>query len=185
MAMTQAELLAMLADLGIEARTRAHPPLRTVAESQALRGEIPGRHTKNLFLKDKKGRYFLVTVGEDAAVDLKTIHTLIGAAGRVSFGSAEALEEMLGVAPGAVTAFGVVNDRDGRVAAILDEELMRHDFVNAHPLVNTATTTIRPGDLVAFIRATGHEPAILKVAAQSPNQEARRDMAAGTRQETA
>ena len=145
--------------------------MRTVAESQALRGEIAGRHTKNLFLKDKKGSYFLVTVGEDALVDLKTIHSVIGAAGRVSFGSAKALEELLGLAPGAVTPFGVVNDEAGRVAAILDEELLRHDVVNAHPLVNTATTSIRPADLVAFMRAAGHEPAVLKVAVHSPNQD--------------
>lgn len=169
------ELLARLAALGIDAQTHEHPPLRTVAESQALRGEIAGRHIKNLFLKDKKGNYFLVTVAEDATVDLKTIHTQIGAAGRVSFGSAEALADMLGVIPGAVTPFGVVNDREGRVKAVLDEELLGHDILNAHPLVNTATTSLAPADLVTFMRSVGHEPAILKVAAQSPDS---RDTAA-------
>ena len=163
------ELLARLSELGIDSTTHEHPPLRTVAESQALRGEIAGRHIKNLFLKDKKGNYFLVTVGEDATVDLKTIHTQIGAVGRVSFGSAEALAEMLGVIPGAVTPFGVVNDGAGRVKAVLDEELLGHEVVNAHPLVNTATTSIGPGDLVAFMQAVGHDPAILKVATQSPD----------------
>lgn len=179
-AKTQAELLADLAGRGFHVSTREHPPLHTVAESQALRGEIAGRHTKNLFLRDKKGNYFLVTVGEDAVVDLKTIHTVIGAAGRVSFGSAEALEALLGLAPGAVTPFGVVNDEQGKVTAILDEELLRHDLVNAHPLVNTATTSIRPTDLIAYMRAVGHEPAILKVAAQSPNQQARHHAAAAS-----
>lgn len=166
---TPEQLLSLLADLGIDAPTRNHPPLHTVAESQALRGEIAGRHTKNLFLKDRKDNYFLVTVGEDVTVDLKTIHTLIGAAGKVSFGNAERLEEFLGVQPGAVTAFGVVNDTDGRVKAVLDEELLEHAVVNCHPLVNTATTSIAPSDLVRFMATTGHEPAILKIGIQSPN----------------
>lgn len=181
MAKTQADLLADLTALGIEVATHEHAPLRTVAESQALRGEIPGRHTKNLFLKDKKGSYFLVTVGEDATVDLKTIHSVIGAAGRVSFGSADALHELLGLLPGAVTPFGVANDSAGKVKAILDEELLRHDVVNAHPLVNTATTSIRPADLIAFMRAFGHEPGVLKVVAQSPNQSAPHETIAGSR----
>jgi len=160
---TQDELFAVLSSLGIEVTTRQHPPLHTVAESQALRGEIAGRHTKNLFLKDKKDNFFLVTVGEDTQVDLKSIHQVIGAASRVSFGNPEKLMDYLGVVPGAVTAFGVINDEGGQVKAILDEELMSHDVVNGHPLVNTATTSIAPDDLVRFMRATGHDPAILKV----------------------
>jgi Ala-tRNA(Pro) deacylase len=160
---TPEELLAFLDGCGIAVSTKEHPPLYTVAESQALRGEIAGRHTKNLFLKDKKDNFFLVTVGEDAQVDLKTIHQVIGAASRVSFGSAEKLMEYLGVSPGAVTAFGVINDTGGRVRAVLDAELMQHAIVNAHPLVNVATTSIAPADLVTFMRATGHEPSILKV----------------------
>ena len=160
---TKDDLIALLDSLGIAATTREHPPLHTVAESQALRGAIPGRHTKNLFLKDRKDNFFLITVGEDVQVDLKTVHHLIGAAGKVSFGNAETLREYLGVVPGAVTAFGVVNDTDGRVKAILDEELMGHAIVNCHPLVNTATTSLSPADLVTFMRATGHDPVILKV----------------------
>lgn len=160
---TPDDLFSLLSSLGIDVTTRQHPPLHTVAESQALRGEIAGRHTKNLFLKDKKDNFFLVTLGEDTQVDLKAIHQLIGAASRVSFGNPEKLMEYLGVAPGAVTAFGVVNDTGGKVKAILDEELLRHDVVNAHPLVNTATTSIAPGDLVRFMRETGHDPSILKV----------------------
>ncbi|SMH27589.1 prolyl-tRNA synthetase associated domain-containing protein [Mesorhizobium australicum] len=160
---TQDELFAFLSSLGIEVTTRQHPPLHTVAESQALRGEIAGRHTKNLFLKDKKDNFFLVTVGEDTQVDLKSIHQVIGAASRVSFGNPEKLMDYLGVVPGAVTAFGVINDEGGQVKAILDEELMSYDVVNGHPLVNTATTSIAPDDLVRFMRATGHDPAILKV----------------------
>ena len=162
---TQAELFEFLADLGIPVSTVSHPPLFTVADSQALRGEIPGGHTKNLFLKDKKGSFFLLTVGEEAEVDLKQIHHLIGAAGRVSFGKPEALLELLGVTPGAVTAFALINDPQGAVKFIIDSNLMEHETINAHPLTNDATTSIAAGDLLRFARATGHEPAILKVSA--------------------
>ena len=160
---TPAELFTFLSDHGIEVTTVTHPPLFTVADSQALRGEIPGGHTKNLFLKDKKDNFFLVTVGEDDEVDLKRIHALIGAAGRVSFGRAEALMELLGVTPGAVSVMGLINDTAGRVKLVLDEKLMRHAIINVHPLVNDATTSIASEDLIAFARATGHEPLILKV----------------------
>ncbi|RWB54395.1 prolyl-tRNA synthetase associated domain-containing protein [Mesorhizobium sp.] len=160
---TEAELYAFLADLGISVSTVRHPPLFTVADSQALRGEIPGGHTKNLFLKDKKDNFFLVTVGEDAEVDLKQIHHLIGAAGRVSFGKPEMLMELLGVIPGAVTVFGLINDTAGRVKVVLDQALMSHEVINGHPLTNEATTTIAAADLVRFVEATGHDPVILKV----------------------
>ena len=162
---TQAELFDFLAGLGVEVSTVSHPPLFTVADSQALRGEIPGGHTKNLFLKDKKDSFFLLTVGEEAQVDLKQIHHLIGAAGRVSFGKPEALLELLGVTPGAVTAFALINDPQGAVKFIIDSNLMEHETINAHPLTNDATTSIAAGDLLRFARATGHEPAILKVSA--------------------
>ncbi|CDX38238.1 hypothetical protein MPLSOD_320057 [Mesorhizobium sp. SOD10] len=132
-------------------------------QSRRLRGEIPGGHTKNLFLKDKKDNYFLVTVGEDAAVDLKQIHHLIGAASRVSFGKPEMLMELLGVIPGAVTVFGLINDTEGRVKVVLDEALMSHDIINGHPLTNEATTSITAADLIRFVKATGHDPVILKV----------------------
>lgn len=160
---TTGELLAFLDALGISTTTVTHPPLFTVADSQKLRGEIPGGHTKNLFLKDKKENYFLVTVEEEARVDLKSIHHKIGAASRVSFGKTEALLELLGVAPGAVTAFGVVNDTMGKVRLVIDSALFEHPVINAHPLTNEATTSIAKDDLLRFARATGHEPAILKV----------------------
>jgi Ala-tRNA(Pro) deacylase len=154
--------MTFLADLGIAASTRRHPPLFTVADSQALRGEIAGGHTKNLFLKDKKDNFFLVTVGEDAIVDLKQIHQEIGAASRVSFGKPEMLMELLGVTPGAVTVFGLIN---GRVKVVLDKALMEHAVINAHPLTNEATTSIASADLIKFVEATGHDAAILKVSA--------------------
>lgn len=162
---TRDDLMAMLDSLGIRTVTRDHPPLFTVEQSQTLRGEIPGGHTKNLFLKDKKGGLFLITALEDARIDLKQVHHVIGASGRVSFGSADLLMEVLGVAPGSVTAFGAINDTEGRVKVILDAALMEHDTVNCHPLVNTATTSIASSDLVRFLEATGHLPEILTLPA--------------------
>ena len=162
---TPQDLLAFLDRLGVKVATKSHPPLFTVADSQALRGEIPGGHTKNLFLKDKKDQFFLITVGEDAKVDLKQIHHLIGAASRVSFGKPEPLMELLGVTPGAVTAFGLINDTSGRVKFVIDSVLMENEIINAHPLTNEASSSIAGVDLIAFARATGHEPNVLKVSA--------------------
>lgn len=151
------KLFEKLDALGIDVTTYEHEPVFTVAESQALRDEMPGGHTKNLFLKDKKGRHFLLTVLEDAQIDLKTVHQKIGAQGRVSFGKPDALMEFLGVVPGAVTAFGIINDTQNNVTLFLDEKLMAHDLINGHPLRNNATTAIAPADLKRFIEATDHE----------------------------
>jgi Ala-tRNA(Pro) deacylase len=159
------DLIMYLEALNINVTTFQHPPLHTVADSKLLRGEIPGAHTKNLFLKDRKDQYFLLTVDEDAIVDLKTIHLVIGAAGKVSFGRAEALLELLGVVPGAVTVFGAVNDVGGRVKVFLDAGLMENDIINGHPLVNDATTSIAAADLIKFLNAAGHQPNILKLTA--------------------
>jgi Ala-tRNA(Pro) deacylase len=155
------DLIAYLAGLGIETTTVDHPALHTVEDSRALRGEIPGGHTKNLFGKDKKGQLFLLVLGETATVDLKRVHEKIGAQGRVSFGSAELLEEAWGLRPGAVTPFGAINDEAGRVRVVLDEALMRHERLNFHPLVNTRTTGLASADLIKFLRATGHEPLVV------------------------
>jgi Ala-tRNA(Pro) deacylase len=155
------ELLAYLADLGIKTETVEHPPLFTVEDSRTLRGDISGGHTKNLFVKDKKGRLFLLVLGEETVVDLKRVHETIGAQGRVSFGSAGLLEEVWGVRPGAVTPFGAINDKTARVSVVLDEAMMRHERLNFHPLVNTRTTGLNSADLVKFLRATGHEPLVL------------------------
>ena len=160
---TPDDLFAFLDGLGIAVKTITHPPLFTVADSQALRGPIAGGHTKNLFLRDRKDAFFMLTVEEDAEIDLKTIHHVIGASGRVSFGKPEQLMELLGVRPGAVTVFGAINDAKGKVRIVLDEPLMRHDVINAHPLTNEATTTIGREDLLRFLEATGHKPAVLKL----------------------
>jgi Ala-tRNA(Pro) deacylase len=161
---TREDLTAMLARLGIATTTVEHAPLFTVEDAMALRGEVPGAHTKNLFLKDKKNALFLVVAPEEAAIDLKHLHQVIGATGRLSFGKPELLLEALGVAPGAVTAFAPINDPGGRVTVVLDATLAAAALVNCHPLVNTATTTIATIDLLAFLRATGHEPRIVGVA---------------------
>jgi Ala-tRNA(Pro) deacylase len=152
------ELYEFLDGLGIVHQTRTHAPVFTVAESAALRDEIAGGHTKNLFLKDKKDQYFLLTVEEHATVDLKTVHQLVGGASKFSFGKPEKLQEFLGVVPGAVTAFGVINDVDNNVTIVLD-------IINCHPLSNDATTSIGRDDLIRFVEATGHTANVLKVTA--------------------
>ena len=160
------DLFAFLDTLGIAHRTVTHPPLFTVEQSRALRGQIPGGHTKNLFLKDKKGQLFLVVALEDAAIELKHLHHKFGR-GRFSFGSADLLREALGVEPGSVTPFALLNDKAQRVSVVLDAAMMTHVTLNYHPLVNTMTTAIGRDDLVSFLKATGHEPRIEAVSARS------------------
>jgi Ala-tRNA(Pro) deacylase len=157
---TPSDLFAYLDRLAIAHTTVNHLPLFTVEESQALRGKIPGGHTKNLFLRDKKGSYFLVVALEDATIDLKGLHRLLGATGRFSFGSADAMRSMLGVEPGSVTPFSAMNDTERQVTVVLDTAMMERDRLNFHPLINTMTTGIARGDLLKFLRATGHEPRI-------------------------
>jgi Ala-tRNA(Pro) deacylase len=156
-------LFAFLDSLGIVHKTVTHPPLFTVEQSQALRGQIPGGHTKNLFLKDKKDALFLVVALEDAAIELKSVHQRLGAA-RFSFGSADLLRAALGVEPGAVTPFAAINDEASRVTVVLDSAMMQQPILNYHPLVNTMTTSIAAGDLIKFLAATGHPPLIVPVA---------------------
>lgn len=163
MPLTRADLLARFAELGIETTTHDHPAVFTVAESRAIKHAIAGGHSKNLLLKDKKGRVFLVTAEADAAIDLKAISEKIGASGRVTFGKPELLMELLGVIPGAVTPFGVVNDVERVVTLVIDAPMMAHEILNFHPLENTATTSIRREDLVRFLTETGHPPLIVAV----------------------
>ncbi len=164
------DLFAFLDTLGIAHKTVTHPPLFTVEESQALRGEIPGGHTKNLFVKDKKSQLFLLVAPEDAAIELKSLHRLLGATGRFSFASAELMRELLGVEPGSVTPFGVINDKESRVTVVLDRDMMKNDILNYHPLANTMTTSIASADLVRFLQATGHDPRIEALSADTGNQ---------------
>lgn len=160
MAATPEDLLAYLRELGIESTVHEHPPLRTVEDSRRLRGALPGGHCKNLFLKDKKGQYWLLVAEEDREVDLKSLQGLIGAA-RLSFGRAERLEEVLGVMPGAVTPFALINDPEHRVKVVLDGGMLRHARLNYHPLVNTQTLALRTEDVRRFLEATGHEVQII------------------------
>jgi len=157
------DLFALLDRLGIRTTTLEHPAVFTVAESRSLKRDIAGGHSKNLFLKDKKDNIFLVVAEADAAIDLKTIHEKIGAQGRVTFGKPELMLDLLGVTPGSVTPFGLINDPDARIKVVLDAPMMQHAVLNYHPLENTATTSIAANDLLAFIRATGHEPHVIAV----------------------
>jgi Ala-tRNA(Pro) deacylase len=168
---TPADLFAVLDLLGIAHCTVSHPPLFTVEQSRALRGTIPGGHTKNLFLKDKKGALFLVVALEDAAIELKSLHRRLGASGRFSFGSADLLREVLGVTPGSVTPFAVLNDTALHVAVVLDAAMMAHETLNYHPLDNTMTTAIARGDLVTFLEATRHIPRIVALDGPSASAE--------------
>ncbi len=159
---TPAELFAYLDHLGIVHRTVAHVPVFSVEQSRQLRGEIPGGHTKNLLLKDKHDRVFLVVCLEHAVIDLKRLHQRLEA-GRLSFASAELMRALIGVEPGAVTPFALINDQARRVTVVLDHAMMCDTQLNCHPLVNTMTTTIGSADLVRFLEATGHAPRIVAV----------------------
>ena len=153
-------LFAYLDSLRIAHKTVTHPPVFTVEEARDLRGAVAGAHTKNLFLRDKKGTVFLVVALENAVIELKSLHRVLGASGRFSFGSAELMRELIGVEPGSVTPFAVINDETHRVTVVLDAAMMEHAVLNYHPLVNTGTTTISRDGLLKFLEATGHPPRI-------------------------
>jgi Ala-tRNA(Pro) deacylase len=158
---TEEDLFARLAALGVTVETHRHAPVFTVAQAKALRGELPGGHTKNLFLKDKKGALWLIVAMEDRPIDLKKLRCRIGSA-PLSFATAGVLREVLGVEPGSVTPFALINDSERRTTVVLDAEMMAAQPVfNFHPLANTATTAIRPHDLLAFIHSCGHAPRII------------------------
>ncbi len=151
--------MARLDALGIETATVRHPAVFTVEQSKALRGSLPGGHAKNLFLKDKKGVMWLVVASEDRPIDFKALRPRLGSAA-LSFASAGTLRRVLGVEPGSVTPFALIDDAGHQVRVVLDAGLLAHGALNFHPLVNTATTTIAADDLLKFIRACGHEPRV-------------------------
>ena len=154
-------LFAKLRALGIATETLEHEPVFTVEEAKRLRGELPGGHTKNLFLRNKKGRMWLVVCLEDREIDLKALGEQLES-GRLSFASADRLMKYLGVVPGAVTPFAALNDTQGQVQVMLDRGMLEtHSRLNFHPLDNAMTTGIAPGDLVAFLRAVDHAPGYL------------------------
>jgi Ala-tRNA(Pro) deacylase len=157
---TPEDLFQRLQELGIETDTVSHPAVFTVEEAKALRGELTGCHTKNLFLRDKKGAMWLVVCREDRTVDLKMLAQLLGS-GRLSFGSPERLMKHLGVIPGAVTPFAVMNDRDGQVTVALDRGMLDQGPWNFHPLANDMTTSIGASDMLRFLEAVNHPPQLL------------------------
>jgi Ala-tRNA(Pro) deacylase len=167
---TPADLFAFLDKLGVAYQTFEHEALFTVEQSDAVRGTIPGCHTKNLFLKDKKGALFLVVAEAHASISLKQLHGVLGASGRFSFGSPELLRAVWGVEPGSVTPFGALNDTECRVTVILDAAMMGYETLSYHPLVNTMTTAIARADLIRFLEAAGHPPRIVPVSQVSVSQ---------------
>ena len=160
MPLASTDLLALLEKLGVAHRTVRHTPVFTVAESRELRADFPGGHSKNLFLRNKKGRMWLVTCLEDRDIDLKVLAERLGA-GRFSFASAERLMGYLGVIPGAVTPFAVINDHQQAVSMVVDAGLLAHDPLNFHPLDNAMTTAISPDDLIRFLEHARHAPQIV------------------------
>jgi Ala-tRNA(Pro) deacylase len=160
MAADRNTLFSRLTELGISSATVEHAPVFTVEESTELRTSLPGAHTKSLFLTDKDGRLVLVVAKDDTRVDLKALAKVLGA-GRFSFGKPELLAAVLGVSPGSVTPFALINASAAEVRVVVDQALMAFAEVNCHPLENTATTRLAAKDLIRFIEACGHEPRIL------------------------
>lgn len=157
-------LLALLERIGAQAVTHDHPAVFRVGEGEEIKAALPGAHTKNLFLKDKKGRLWLISAEQSTVIDLKRLPRVIGS-DRLSFGSAELLEETLGVTPGSVTAFALANDQERRVTFVLDRVLAEADRVNFHPLTNTATTGVAQAGFRAFLAEIGVAPLIVDFAA--------------------
>ncbi len=162
----QERLFKMLGELGIALTPAApYPPHSTVEEGKALRGQMAGTFTKNLLLKDKKGRLFIVVAHEDRAIDLKTLHGRIGASGRVGFASAAQMRSVLGIDPGALTPFAIINDSEGLVTLVIDADLMGAAQLNFHPMVQTESVGLSPADLRAFIESCGRIPHVVNLAA--------------------
>jgi Ala-tRNA(Pro) deacylase len=154
------QMLACLDGMGLSHATLDHEPVFSVGEGEAIKASLPGGHSKNLFLKDAKGRLWLISALGETRIDLKRLHPVIGSA-RLSFGSAELMEAVLGVTPGSVTALALVNDRDHQVTFVLDAALAAADPVNFHPLTNTATTALSQADFRRFLTALGREPILV------------------------
>lgn len=160
------DLFAFLDRIGVAHATAAHPPVFRVEEGQAIKAALPGGHTKNLFLKDAKGQLWLISALGETRIDLKRLHPVIGSA-RLSFGSEDLLYQALGVRPGSVTAFALMNDPDHQVRFVLDAALLRTDPVNFHPLSNDATTAVSTAGLMRFLAELGVTPTIVDFEAMS------------------
>ena len=159
---SRAELFQRFKDLGIETRTLDHAPVFTVEEAKHVHDDMPGGHCKNLFCKDEKGVLWLIVALEDAVINLKAAPAKIGSK-RLTFGKPELLMEVLGLEPGSVTPFGLINDKTVRTNVILDEAMMQLPLLNFHPLKNDATTSISSDALLTFIKSCGHTPRVVAV----------------------
>ncbi len=157
---TRQDLFNLFDTLNISHRTVDHPPVFTVEESASVKADLPGAHTKNLFLKDKAGQFFLICAQSHTPIKINKLHPILGCK-RLSFGKPEPMLDLLGVTPGSVTLFSVMNDTNGQVKLIIDKILVDAEIVNFHPLLNDATTAISSTDMISFATATGHAPIIL------------------------
>lgn len=157
---TRPDLIAFFDAHGVDHATTEHEAVFRVDEGEAIKRDIAGAHTKNLFLKDAKGRLWLISAQDSTVIDLKRLHPVIGSA-RLSFGSAELMADALGVTPGSVTAFAMINDTDRRVTFVLDRALAQAEQVNFHPLTNTATTTVSQAGLRNFFAELGISPLVV------------------------
>jgi Ala-tRNA(Pro) deacylase len=162
-------LMVRLKELDIDYKLHTHEAVYTVAESQAIDHDIPGTACRNMYLRDKKKNNFLLVLQNATDVDIKKLGPMIGAQGRLSFGSADRLWQHLGVRPGSVCPFAVINDTANEVAIYLDKSMMETDIVNYHPLLNTMTVSLTPDDLVKFIESTGHEAHIIDLSDAQPD----------------
>jgi Ala-tRNA(Pro) deacylase len=160
---TEAELFAFLDAHGIAHRTYRHAPVFRVEEGAEIKAALPGGHTKNLFLKDAKDQFWLVSALGDTRIDLKALPRAIGSAG-LSFASEARLMQALGVRPGSVTAFALINDEEHRVRFVLDRALMQHETINFHPLHNAATTSVSREGFLNFLAALGVQPLMVDFA---------------------
>ena len=166
MTATRQDLFDLLGELGVVTTTYDHAPIFTVEEGRDLKANWPGGHSKNLFLKDKKGALFLISARDNTEINLKRLPRLIGCA-RLSFGNPDLMQDVLGITPGSVTGFALINTRGPdapKLKFILDAKLMACDRIHFHPLKNDATTAIAPKDFLRFARACGHEPEIIDFA---------------------
>ncbi len=160
-------LFEKLQSLDIAYELHHHDPIFTVEEGEPLKKDIPGVHCRNLFLRDKKKKMFLLVAANETEIDLKILPTLLDC-GRLSFGSAERLWQYLGIRPGSVCPFCILNDKDHEVNVILDRSMMEAERVNYHPLDNAMTIGLIPADLLKFIKNVGHEHRIIDLAVPAP-----------------
>ena len=164
---SRAELFQRITDLNIATKTLDHEPVFTVEQAKLVHDDMPGGHCKNLFCKDEKGVLWLIVALEDAIINLKAAPAKIGSK-RLTFGKPELLMEVLGVEPGSVTPFGLINDKTARTNVILDEAMMKRPLLNYHPLKNDATTSISSDALITFIKSCGHIPRVVAVSDAVP-----------------